>query len=79
MTRGLNSLIPTRATEKTPKVPPVERLTTLLVDDDDFVLKSMPSFLSRVPEIEVVGTARDGVEALEKEIDTPARWLRHLL
>jgi DNA-binding NarL/FixJ family response regulator len=66
MTRGLNSLIPTRATEKTPKVPPVERLTTLLVDDDDFVLKSMPSFLSRVPEIEVVGTARDGVEALEK-------------
>ena len=66
MTRGLNSLIPTRATEKTPKVPPVERLTTLMVDDDDFVLKSMPSFLSRVPEIEVVGTARDGVEALEK-------------
>jgi DNA-binding NarL/FixJ family response regulator len=66
MTRGLNSLLPTRAKEKTSKVPPSERLTTLLVDDDDFVLKSMPSFLSRVPEIEVVATARDGVEALEK-------------
>ncbi|MGB8352984.1 MAG: response regulator transcription factor [Chthoniobacteraceae bacterium] len=66
MARGLNSLRDNRSAEKTGKIPAADRLTTLLVDDDDFVLKSMPSFLSRVPEIEVVGTARDGVEALEK-------------
>ena len=66
MARGLNSLRDNRSAEKTGKIPAADRLTTLLVDDDDFVLKSMPSFLSRVPEIEVIGTARDGVEALEK-------------
>jgi len=43
-----------------------EHFTTLVVDDDDFLLKSLPSFISRVPGVEVVGTARDGCEALSK-------------
>jgi DNA-binding NarL/FixJ family response regulator len=42
------------------------RFTTLVVDDDEFVVKSMPSFLARIPSVEVVGTARDGRDALEK-------------
>ncbi len=42
------------------------RFTTLIVDDDDFVVKSMPSFLARIPSVDVVGTARDGMDALEK-------------
>ena len=42
------------------------RFTTLVVDDDEFVVKSMPSFLARIPSVEVVGTARDGKDALEK-------------
>jgi DNA-binding NarL/FixJ family response regulator len=45
---------------------PERRFTTLIVDDDEFVAKSMPSFLSRIPFVEVVGTARDGKEALER-------------
>jgi len=52
---------------KTQPVPTVtRRFTTLIVDDDDFVVKSMPSFLSRIPSVDVVGTARDGADALEK-------------
>ena len=45
---------------------PVRRFTTLVVDDDEFVMKSMPSFLARIPSVEVVATARDGRDALEK-------------
>lgn len=44
----------------------VKRFTTLVVDDDDFVAKSMPSFLARIPNVEVIGTARDGRDAIEK-------------
>lgn len=43
-----------------------ESLTTLVVDDDEFVLASLPSFLSRVPSVKVVGTAKDGMDALAK-------------
>jgi len=46
--------------------PAARRFTTLLVDDDEFVMKSMPSFLARIPSVEVVGTARDGRDALDK-------------
>ncbi len=46
--------------------PQVHRYATLVVDDDDFVVKSMPSFLARIPNVEVIGTARDGKDALEK-------------
>jgi DNA-binding NarL/FixJ family response regulator len=42
------------------------RFTTLIVDDDEFVVKSMPSFLARIPSVDVIGTARDGMDALEK-------------
>jgi two-component system chemotaxis response regulator CheB len=38
---------------------------TLIVDDSAFVRKVMRQMLSRSPFIEVVGTAKDGVEALE--------------
>jgi two-component system nitrate/nitrite response regulator NarL len=41
-----------------------ENLTTLVVDDDEFVLGSLPSFLIRVPGVNVVGTAKNGYEAL---------------
>jgi DNA-binding NarL/FixJ family response regulator len=41
-------------------------LTTLVVDDDEFVLGSLPTFLRRVPSVEVVGTAKNGFEALAK-------------
>jgi len=47
-------------------VPTGRRFTTLVVDDDEFVVKSMPSFLARIPSVDVVGTARDGMDALEK-------------
>ena len=46
--------------------PPAKRFTTLVVDDDEFVVKSMPSFLARIPTVDVIGTARDGKDALEK-------------
>lgn len=50
----------------TQPTPSVRRFTTLVVDDDEFVVKSMPSFLARIPSVEVVGTARDGKDALDK-------------
>ena len=58
----LRKIIPT--TEQTTTV--IRRFTTLLVDDDEFVAKSMPSFLARIPSVQVVGTARDGRDALDK-------------
>src|ERR1051325_4735524 len=40
-------------------------IRTLVVDDSAFVRKVVREMLSRSPYIEVVGAARDGVEALE--------------
>jgi len=40
-------------------------IRTLIVDDSAFVRKMVREMLSRSPFIEVVGTARDGAEALE--------------
>src|SRR5687767_3894837 len=40
-------------------------IRTLIVDDSAFVRKTVREMLSRNPYIEVVGAARDGVEALE--------------
>lgn len=40
-------------------------IRTLIVDDSAFVRKTVREMLSRSPYIEVVGAARDGVEALE--------------
>jgi len=42
-----------------------ELIRTLVVDDSAFVRKVVREMLSRSPYIEVVGTARDGLEALE--------------
>jgi len=40
-------------------------IRTLIVDDSAFVRKTVREMLSRSPWIEVVGAARDGIEALE--------------
>ncbi|MFN7140815.1 MAG: response regulator, partial [Limisphaerales bacterium] len=40
-------------------------IKTLVVDDSAFVRKVFREMLSKSPEIDVVGTARDGAEALE--------------
>jgi two-component system, chemotaxis family, protein-glutamate methylesterase/glutaminase len=42
------------------------KIRVLVVDDSAFVRKVVKEMLSRSPLIEVVGTARDGLEALEK-------------
>lgn len=41
------------------------RIRTMIVDDSAFVRKVVREMLASSPEIEVVGTARDGAEALE--------------
>jgi two-component system chemotaxis response regulator CheB len=41
-------------------------IRVLVVDDSAFVRKVVTQMLSRSPEIEVVGTARDGLDALEE-------------
>jgi two-component system chemotaxis response regulator CheB len=42
-----------------------DRIRVLVVDDSAFVRKVVAQMLSRSPRMEVVGAARDGVEALE--------------
>ena len=42
------------------------QIRVLVVDDSAFVRKVVKEMLSRSPQIEVVGTARDGLDALEK-------------
>lgn len=44
----------------------MERIRVLVVDDSAFARKVMREVLARSPQLEVVGTARDGLEALEK-------------
>ncbi|HYO94233.1 MAG TPA: chemotaxis-specific protein-glutamate methyltransferase CheB [Polyangiaceae bacterium] len=44
----------------------MERIRVLVVDDSAFARKVMREVLGRSPQLEVVGTARDGLEALEK-------------
>lgn len=41
-------------------------IRVLVVDDSAFVRKVLTNILSKSPFIEVIGTARDGIEALEK-------------
>jgi two-component system chemotaxis response regulator CheB len=45
------------------------RIRVLVVDDSAFARKVLRDTLSQVPDIEVVGIARDGLEALEKIAD----------
>jgi two-component system chemotaxis response regulator CheB len=42
---------------------------SLVVDDSAYVRKTLSQILSRSPHLEVVGTARDGQEALERVIE----------
>ncbi len=42
-----------------------ERVRVLIVDDSALMRKLLSDMLRTAPEIEVVGTARDGVEAVE--------------
>ena len=42
------------------------RKKALVVDDSAFMRKLISDFLSGHPEIEVIGTARNGKEAVEK-------------
>src|SRR5690349_23196748 len=42
------------------------RIRVLVVDDSAFARKVLRDMLGTSPDIEVVGTARDGLEALEK-------------
>ncbi len=57
-------LRPFSRTEPPPQ--PVLRYPTILVDDDEFVMGSMPFYLNRMPMIELIGTARNGQEAVDK-------------
>lgn len=47
-------------------MPPGKIVRTLIVDDSAFVRKTLSQMLNSSPYLEVVGTARDGLEALEK-------------
>lgn len=48
---------------------PSRRLRVLVVDDSAYVRKVVSLVLSRSPLLEVVGTARDGAEALERVVE----------
>ena len=55
-----------------------EIVRVLVVDDSAYVRKVVTQMLARSPFIEVVGTARDGEEALElaAELESRRRHLR---
>ena len=42
-----------------------EKLKLLLVDDHDYFRQSLAAFLKELPELEVLGEARNGIEAEE--------------
>src|SRR5712672_172518 len=48
---------------------PSRALRILVVDDSAYVRKVVSQLLSRSPRLEVVGTARDGQEALERVVE----------
>src|SRR5579862_3949265 len=60
------SITPQSSNPPPPPPSAERRFTTLVVDDDEFVVNSLPSFLARIPSVQVVGTARDGKDALDK-------------
>jgi CheY-like chemotaxis protein len=43
----------------------MSRLRVLLVDDEPLALDRLTAMFSQLPEVEVVGTARDGLEAVD--------------
>jgi len=50
------------------------KIRVLVVDDSAFMRKSITIMLTSDPEIEVVGTARDGIEAIEQTKKTKTRF-----
>ena len=56
----------TPACSSTARCPVSERIRVLVVDDSAFARKVLREVLTGTPDIEVVGIARDGLEALEK-------------
>ena len=44
----------------------MDKISVLIVDDNQTLVRLMVDFLARKPDIEIVGTARDGVEAVEQ-------------
>ncbi|NWJ97855.1 MAG: response regulator transcription factor [Chloroflexi bacterium] len=58
-----SSLTPLTTTQ-----PPSKAITVLIVDDSTLIREGVRIILSRDPEIEVVGEAKDGVEALEQTL-----------
>ncbi len=44
----------------------MDKISVLIVDDNQTLVRLMVDFLSRKQDIEIVGTARDGVEAVEQ-------------
>lgn len=71
----LPEVVAAQPLEILPPPPPVPkaRITALVVDDDDFVLRALPSYLTRVPGVEVVALAKNGLEALERLNTTHAK------
>ncbi len=43
----------------------MDKISVLIVDDNQTLVRLMVDFLSRKPDIEMVGTAKDGMEAVE--------------
>lgn len=43
----------------------MDKISVLIVDDNQTLVRLMVDFLSRKPDIEIVGTAKDGMEAVE--------------
>ena len=50
-------------------------IRVLVVDDSAFARKVLREVLAQDPEIEVIGIARDGLEALEKLLSVPVDLL----
>ena len=53
------------------------RIRVLLADDHSIVREGLESMLKDSEEFEVVGSARDGVEAVRAALRTVARRYRH--
>ena len=44
-------------------------IRTLIVDDSAIILRTLPDLLRSYPDIDVVGLAKDGLEAIERSLE----------
>ena len=51
---------------KKSKLPARKRLKALIADDTAAIRDSMSNLVARLPDVEIVGTAQTGLEALDK-------------